>query len=50
MTYAGGIRSFEDLKQLDELGHHKLNATIGSALDLFGGTLKYKDVLAYIRG
>ncbi|MBQ6845430.1 MAG: phosphoribosylformimino-5-aminoimidazole carboxamide ribotide isomerase [Agathobacter sp.] len=50
MTYAGGVRSFEDLKQLDELGHHKLNVTIGSALDLFGGTLKYRDVLDYIRG
>ena len=49
MTYAGGVRSFEDLKQLDILGNHKLNVTIGSALDLFGGTLKYKDVLAYIR-
>lgn len=50
MTYAGGVRSFEDLKQLDELGKHKLNVTIGSALDLFGGNLKYKDVLAYMRG
>ena len=40
--------SFEDLKQLDELGNHKLNVTIGSALDLFGGNLKYKDVLEYI--
>lgn len=50
MTYAGGVRSFEDLKQLDELGCHKLNVTIGSALDLFGGTLKYRDVLDFIRG
>ncbi len=49
MTYAGGVRSFEDLKQLDELGNHKLHVTIGSALDLFGGDLKYKDVLAYIQ-
>ena len=50
MTYAGGVRSFEDLKQLDRLGNHKLHVTIGSALDLFGGDLKYKDVLDYIRG
>lgn len=49
MTYAGGVRSFEDLKQLDELGNKKLNVTIGSALDLFGGTLKYEDVLTFIR-
>jgi phosphoribosylformimino-5-aminoimidazole carboxamide ribotide isomerase len=49
MTYAGGVRSFEDMKLLDELGNHKLHVTIGSALDLFGGTLRYKDVLEYIR-
>ena len=48
ITYAGGVRSFEDLKQLDDLGNHKLNVTIGSALDLFGGELKYKDVLEFI--
>lgn len=48
ITYAGGVRSFEDLKKLDEVGNHKLNVTIGSALDLFGGNLKYKDVLDYI--
>ncbi len=47
ITYAGGVRSFEDLKQLDELGKHRLNVTIGSALDLFGGNLKYKEVLDY---
>ena len=50
ITYAGGVRSFEDLKRLDTLGNHNLNVTIGSALDLFGGSLKYKDVLDYIRG
>ena len=49
MTYAGGVRSFEDLNLLDEMGNHKLHVTIGSALDLFGGNLKYKDVLAYMR-
>ena len=50
MTYAGGVRSFADVKQLNELGNHKLHVTIGSALDLFGGTLKYKEVLEYIKG
>lgn len=49
VTYAGGVSSFKDLEQIKELGKGKLNVTIGSALDLFGGTLKYKDVLAYIR-
>ena len=50
MTYAGGVRSFADVKRLNELGNHKLHVTIGSALDLFGGTLKYKEVLEYIKG
>lgn len=45
VTYAGGVGSFEDLQELKELGKNKINVTIGSALDLFGGTMKYKDVL-----
>ncbi len=49
ITYAGGIHSFSDLQQIKQLGKDKLNATIGSALDLFGGELKYKDVLAFMR-
>lgn len=49
VTYAGGVGSFEDLRQLRELGKDRLNVTIGSALDLFGGTMPYTQVLAYIR-
>lgn len=45
VTYAGGVGSFEDLQELKELGKNKINVTIGSALDLFGGTMKYEDVL-----
>jgi phosphoribosylformimino-5-aminoimidazole carboxamide ribotide isomerase len=48
ITYAGGIGSFEDLADLKELGKNKLNVTIGSALDLFGGPMKYEDVQKYI--
>jgi len=48
ITYAGGVHSFEDLEQLKELGKGRLNVTIGSALDLFGGPLKYTKVLEYI--
>lgn len=50
ITYAGGVRSFVDLKELDVLGKHQLNVTIGSALDLFGGALEYKKVLEFIQG
>lgn len=49
VTYAGGVGSFADLRQLKELGKGKLNVTIGSALDLFGGTMSYKEVLSYIQ-
>lgn len=48
ITYAGGVGSFDDLHQLDICGNGKLNVTIGSALDLFGGTMEYKKVIDYI--
>lgn len=44
VTYAGGVGSFEDLKILKELGNDKLDVTIGSALDLFGGPIPYEIV------
>lgn len=46
MTYAGGIHSYEDLETLRRLGRGRLNVTIGSALDLFGGPLEWKKVLS----
>ena len=49
VTYAGGIGSYEDLLLLKELGQNHVNATIGSALDLFGGTMEYRKVLELIR-
>lgn len=48
ITYAGGVHSYEDLALLKELGQNHLNVTIGSALDLFGGSLKWQKVLAII--
>ncbi|MCI8327744.1 MAG: phosphoribosylformimino-5-aminoimidazole carboxamide ribotide isomerase [Lachnospiraceae bacterium] len=48
ITYAGGVGSFSDLVQLKKLGRGHLNVTIGSALDLFGGNIKYEEVLEYI--
>lgn len=49
VTYAGGVHSYEDLLLLKELGRGRVNVTVGSALDLFGGTLKFEDVLAVCR-
>lgn len=37
VTYAGGARSLEDLKLVDELSGGRVDLTIGSALDIFGG-------------
>jgi len=49
VTYAGGVGSFEDLEQLKVLGQNRVNVTIGSALDLFGGGMKYEEVLAFMQ-
>lgn len=49
ITYAGGVRSFEDLKAIHTLGNNHLHVTIGSALDLFGGPMAFSDVMQYIK-
>jgi phosphoribosylformimino-5-aminoimidazole carboxamide ribotide isomerase len=36
-----------DLEEIRVTGKGRLDATIGSALDLFGGTLKYADVVKW---
>ncbi|BBH19351.1 hypothetical protein Back11_06960 [Paenibacillus baekrokdamisoli] len=46
-TYAGGARSFEDLELFHRLTGGKLDITIGSALDIFGGNLSYEEVVSY---
>lgn len=45
VTYAGGIHSFEDLEQLRILGKDRIDFTIGSALDLFGGKLEFEKIV-----
>lgn len=45
MTYAGGIHSYEDIEKLKTLGKNKLDFTIGSALDLFGGNLEFEKIV-----
>lgn len=37
MTYAGGARSLDDLKLVHRLSGGRVDLTIGSALDIFGG-------------
>lgn len=45
VTYAGGVHSFEDLRTLKQLGRDRVHVTVGSALDLFGGTMRFEEVL-----
>ena len=46
VTYAGGIASFQDLEALRRRGKDRVDVSIGSALDLFGGSMPYREVLA----
>ena len=43
-TYAGGIGSLKDLEHFKKISGGKLDFTIGSALDLFGGKIPYEMV------
>lgn len=47
VTYAGGVGSFEDLEKLKVLGKGAVDVTVGSALDLFGGNMPYREVLEF---
>lgn len=42
VTYAGGIGSIGDLKRFEQRSGGRLDFTIGSALDLFGGEIPYE--------
>ena len=45
ITYAGGVGCLKDLECIQKLGKNRLDVTIGSALDLFGGPMKYSEVV-----
>ena len=45
ITYAGGIHSYEDISALKKVSGGRVNITVGSALDLFGGTLSCEEIL-----
>ncbi len=49
-TYAGGARSLEDLQQVAQASHGRVDLTIGSALDIFGGNgVRYEECVAFNR-
>jgi len=49
VTYAGGARSLADMERVLELGNGRVHLTIGSALDLFGGPVSYREAVALDR-
>ena len=49
-TYAGGASSLADLESVTTLGQGRVHLTIGSALDIFGGSgVRYADAVAFNR-
>lgn len=49
ITYAGGISCIDDIRLIGEAGCGRIDITVGSALDLFGGNLKLSEVIECIR-
>ena len=49
-TYAGGARSLDDLRLVHDAGRGRVDLTIGSALDIFGGHgVSYAECVAFNR-
>ncbi len=48
MTYAGGARTMEDLWKVQHASEGRVDVTVGSALDMFGGSgVRYADCVAF---
>jgi len=48
ITYAGGIRDFNDINLIHLLSEGKLDFTVGSALDIYGGDLSYDELIRFL--
>ena len=40
--YAGGVGSMADIEELRKAGQGRLDVTVGSALDIFGGSIPFE--------
>ena len=50
LTYAGGAASLEDVRLVEQAGQGRVDVTVGSALDIFGGNgVSYPDLVAWNR-
>jgi len=46
-TYAGGVRNMDDVDAVERIGGGRIDITVGSALDIFGGSgVAYKKMVA----
>ncbi len=49
-TYAGGVKNLNDFLLVDKLGKGRIDCTVGSALDIFGGSgVKYEELVKLSR-
>lgn len=49
VTYAGGVKALSDLELVKEVGRNRVDLTIGSALDIFGGNIPYRSVVEWFQ-
>ncbi len=49
VTYAGGVKALSDLDLVKEVGCDRVDLTIGSALDIFGGSIPYRSVVEWFQ-
>ncbi|KHE92425.1 MAG: phosphoribosylformimino-5-aminoimidazole carboxamide ribotide isomerase [Candidatus Scalindua rubra] len=49
VTYAGGVKALSDLGLVKEVGSSRVDLTIGSALDIFGGSIPYRSVVEWFQ-
>jgi phosphoribosylformimino-5-aminoimidazole carboxamide ribotide isomerase len=47
VCYAGGVRDLVDLETVRDLGGGRVDCTVGSALDVFGGDVSYDEVVRW---
>ena len=49
VTYAGGIHTYKDISAIKAVSGGRVNVTVGSALDLFGGKLSCEKILKIVQ-
>jgi len=50
MTYAGGVAAMDDVRKVEQASGGKLDLTVGSALDVFGGSgVRYEELVMWNR-